>query len=247
MRAALFKLYWALRRIIAPRLRFSQATYEDALRRHVTPGTRWIDIGCGRALLPSWRAKEEEQLVSQCKVLVGMDYDLPSLKLHPSLRWKVRGDVGTLPFRSESFDLVTANMVVEHLDQPDRQFREISRILTANGRFVFHTPNAHGYGVVVSRLVPEWLKGKLILLLQGREESDVFKTFYRANTEKQVIDLARASGFEVSAIELFNSDAILAMVPPLAVLELLWLRLLMTSPFRPFRTNMIAVLRKAAN
>jgi SAM-dependent methyltransferase len=142
----------------------------------------------------------------------------------------VRGDVATLPFKNGCFDLVTANMVVEHLDRPDRQFQEINRILSPNGLFLFHTPNALGYGVMIARLVPEWLKGKLIYLLQGRQEEDVFKVFYRANTEKRVTELASASGFKVAKVDLF--------------IELLWLRLLMTRPFRPFRTNMIAVLQK---
>jgi ubiquinone/menaquinone biosynthesis C-methylase UbiE len=247
IRATLFRLYWALRRVIAPGLRFSQVTYEEALRNHVAPGIRWIDIGCGRSLLPSWRAEEEVQLVKTCKVLVGIDYDLPSLKMHPSIRWKVRADVGALPFKSGCFDLVTANMVVEHLDRPSRQFQEVNRILSPQGRFLFHTPNALGYGVIVSRLVPEWLKRKLALVLQGRKDEDVFKTFYRANTEKQLTELAGGSGFKIARIDLFNSDAILGMIPPLAFFELLWLRLLMTRPFRPFRTNMIALLQKADN
>jgi SAM-dependent methyltransferase len=243
-RAALFKSYWALRRVIAPGLKFSQATYEDVLRTHVNGDTRWVDIGCGHSLLPSWRGKEEEQLVGNCRVLVGVDYDLPSLKKHSSIKLKVRGDVGALPFKSGCFNLVTANMVVEHLDHPGRQFQEVSRILSPQGLFLFHTPNALGYGVIISRVIPDWMKRKLALILQGRKEEDVFKVFYRANTEKQLAEVARSSGFKVLTVQMFNSDAILGVIPPLALIELLWLRLLMTKPFRPFRTNMIAVLQK---
>ena len=244
LRSALFNVYWGLRRVIAPGVKYSQATYEEFLTRHVAPGAEWIDIGCGHSLLPDWRSEAEQQLVSRSKVLVGMDYDLPSLQAHPTIRWKVRGDVSRLPFRAGSFDLVTANMVVEHLDRPADQFAEISRILKPNGLFLFHTPNARGYGVRVSRLLPDRVKGKLAYLLQGREEHDVFKTHYKANTEQQVAALADANGFHVSSVHLFVSDAILALVPPLALFELVWLRILMTAPFRPFRTNLIAVLQK---
>jgi SAM-dependent methyltransferase len=62
-------------------------------------------------------------------------------------------------------------MVVEHLDNPDEQFREIGRILKSKGVFLFHTRNAFGYGVILSKVVPEWLKGKLIYLLEGRAEA----------------------------------------------------------------------------
>jgi ubiquinone/menaquinone biosynthesis C-methylase UbiE len=183
-------------------------------------------------------------LTSRCGVLVGVDYDEEALKAHPSITWRTRGDITRLPFRNEAFDLATANMVVEHLDDPETQFREVSRILKPGGLFVFHTPNARGYGVTIGRLVPRWVKLPLIRLLQGRNEQDVYKTYYRANTERRIQDLAGQSGFEVKDVHLFVSDAVFAMVPPLAVLELVWLRLMMTGPFRLWRTNIIGVLKK---
>ena len=246
LRTRLFNIYWTLRGAIAPSLRYSQYWYEEALKRYVGPSVEWVEIGCGHAILPSWRANEERQLVKNCKAIFGIDYDLFSLKAHPNISKKLRGDVTKLPFRSEAFDLVTANMVVEHLDKPDEQFREISRILKPKGVFLFHTPNAYGYGVILSKLVPEWLKGKLIYLLEGREEQDVFPTHYKANTEAQVKALAKESGFEVLQLDLIATDAIFAMFPPLAALELLWIRLLMTQPFRSIRSNMIVALRKAS-
>lgn len=244
VRTRLFNVYWTLRRAIVPTLRYSQYWYEEALKRYVTPSVEWIEIGCGHAILPSWRANEELQLTKNCKAIFGIDYDLPSLKAHPNIKKKLRGDVTKLPFKNEAFDLVTANMVVEHLDNPDEQFREIKRILKSKGVFLFHTPNAYGYGVVLSKLVPESLKGKLIHLLEGRQEHDIFPTHYKANTEAQVKELARANGFEVLQLDLIATDAIFAMLPPLAALELLWIRLLMTQPFRSLRTNMIVALRK---
>ncbi|HET7218519.1 MAG TPA: class I SAM-dependent methyltransferase [Vicinamibacterales bacterium] len=245
LRSTLFKLYWRMRRAIAPSLRYSQYTYEESLRRHVAPETRWIDIGCGHSILPSWRANEERQLVQQCRVLVGIDYDLPSLQAHPSIQWRVRGDVTKLPFQNAAFDLVTANMVVEHLDSPEAQFREVSRLLRPKGLFLFHTPNALGYGVMLGRLLPDAVKRRLARVLQGREAHDVFETYYRANTEARIRELASASGFTVATVDIFVADAVFAMIPPLAFLELLWLRLLMTRPFRQFRTNIITVLQKA--
>src|SRR3989442_603922 len=98
----------------------------------------------------------------------------------------------------------------------------------------------------MSRWVPDWLKGKLIYLLDGRTENDVFETHYKANTEKEIITLARATGFEVENIDMISTDAIFSCVPPLAFFELLWIRALMTESFRSLRTTMIVVLRKVA-
>lgn len=236
-------MYWAARRAIAPALRYSQSTYEDILKQYVNGDTRWIDIGCGHSILPHWRAEQEKQLVKNCKVVAGIDYDLDSLKAHSTISWKLRGDITKLPFRNHSFDLVTANMVVEHLESPHVQFQEIRRILKPEGIFLFHTPNAFGYGVFMARLAPEWLKKKLIYLLEGRQEQDVFETYYRANTEKKITELAQTSGFDVLKIEMLATDAIFAKVPPLFIPELFWIRMLMTKPFRSLRTNVIAVLQ----
>ena len=89
-------------------------------------------------------------------------------------------------------------------------------------------------------------KRKAYLLLDGRTENDVFETHYKANTEKEVIALARATGFEVGNVEMITTDAVFSCVPPLAFFELLWIRALMTESFRSLRTTMIVVLRKVA-
>ena len=244
LRPRLFNLYWTIRRFIAPNLQYSQYVYEAVLRRHVNPSVDWIEMGCGHSVLPSWRQMEEQQLIKNCRAIFGIDYDWLSLKAHRTISRKLRGDITRLPFRDQSCDLVTANMVVEHLDNPDFQFREIHRILRPKGIFLFHTPNAYGYGVLLSRLVPEALKGKLIHLVEGREEHDIFETHYAANTEKSIRGLAQGTGFEVVEMHFLVTDAIFAMVPPLALLELLWIRLLMAGPFRSLRTNIIVALRR---
>jgi SAM-dependent methyltransferase len=244
IRSRLFNVYWSIRRIVAPQLRYSQYVYEDILRKYVNPSVDWIELGCGHSVLPNWRAVQEQQLVKNCRAVFGIDYDWPSLKAHSTISKKLRGDITRLPFREEAFDLVTANMVVEHLDNPALQFREIHRILRPKGIFLFHTPNAYGYGVLLSRLVPEAIKGKLIQLVEGREEHDIFETHYVANTETSIRQLALEAGFEIAEMHLLVTDAIFAMVPPIALLELLWIRLLMSGAFRSLRTNIIVVLRK---
>ena len=198
-------------------------------------------------MLPKWRENEERWLVKACRHVVGIDYDMESLKVHSTFRNRLRGDITTLPFKAESFDLTTANMVVEHLDNPLDQFREINRCLKPKGLFLFHTPNARDCGIFLVKLIPERFIKTIVLFLEGRRPEDVFKAYYRANTEDSITALARETGFEVVAIDMVNTDAIFAVVPPLAIVELLWLRLLMTKPFRPLRNNIIAVLRKAAH
>ena len=116
--------YGGARRLIAPELQYSQKLYEDVLEEYVTEGTEWLDLGCGHQILPGWRAEAEKKLVEKCRMVVGVDYSLGSLKNHENISLRIRGDITKLPFRDNSFGLVTANMVVEHLDDPATQFQE---------------------------------------------------------------------------------------------------------------------------
>jgi ubiquinone/menaquinone biosynthesis C-methylase UbiE len=182
--------------------------------------------------------------MAMCQEIVGIDYDFDSIKCNRSISLKLQGNIAQLPFRNDSFDLITANMVVEHLDSPGEQFLEINRIMKPKGLFLFRTPHVFGYGVLMARLVPKWLKERLIYLLEGRDERDVFETYYRANSEKTIHKLAQTCGFEVVKIKLLVTDAVFAVIPPLFMLELIWIRMLMTRPLRALRTNIIAILRK---
>ena len=58
-------------------------------------------------VLPSWRGEHEGELVSACRSVTGIDYDLPSLQHHRSVRRLVRGDISALRLADGSFDFVT--------------------------------------------------------------------------------------------------------------------------------------------
>jgi ubiquinone/menaquinone biosynthesis C-methylase UbiE len=230
--------------VIVPSLKYSQLLYEEVLFEHSKGKKTWLDLGCGRELLPSWRREQEDELVGRPRMLVGLDYDLASLKDNHSLHIKVKGDVICLPFRDAQFDLVTANMVFEHLREPQAQLKEIFRILKPGGKLVFHTPNVHGYGPVLAKLLPESLKDQLIWYLQRRKPEDVFPTYYRINAAKDIKHIACETGFELTSLRLIVSTPLFIMVPPLLLLELLLIRFLMSDVGRPFRSNIIAILKK---
>lgn len=245
-RETLERIYWSLRGRIAPGLTYAHHVYEDALRAWVPAGSRWLDVGCGRHLLPSWRRNHEAQLVAAARTVVGVDADMASLRDHQGFARKVRGEIAHLPFADGRFDIVTANMVVEHLRDPAAQFREIARVLAPGGVFLFHTPNALGYVTVCARMIPGALKTGLAWVLEQRREEDLFPTHYRANTKGTIRRLARDAGFEIAHFQPIPSDAALLVVPPLAALELVWIRLTMTRALAPLRTNLIVALRKPA-
>jgi len=245
LRKSIHNVYRRIQGIIVPKLQYSQYLYEDILKSYVHHDTnKWLDLGCGRSILPSWRSDEEKYLLKKCSIVVGIDYDLHSLKDHNGISLKIRGNISKLPFKDNSFDLATANMVVEHLDNPEVQMREVNRILRSGGLFIFHTPNVISYSVIIGRLLPNILKDKLAYIFHGRKGEDIFKTYYRANSRKRIACLAKKNGFDVLKTKMIVSSAVCATIPPLAIVELIWIRILMTRPFKSLRTNIIAILKK---
>lgn len=246
IRDRLYNAYSFLQEKMVPQLRYSQSHYEDVLDSHITSKSDWLDIGCGHQLLPPWRLEQEKNIVGRANLIIGIDCDFPSLLKHETISHRVGSIAGQLPFKDHSFDVATANMVVEHLDNPHVQFAEINRVLKPGGRFIFHTPNEAGYFTVIRKMVPKILVKKLAALLDGRVEDDVFETHYQANREHKIISLARKTNFEVEHIKFISSHAVCMMIPPVAAIELVWIRLLMLPSLRRFRTNMIVTLKKKA-
>lgn len=243
-RDTLERPYWWLQSFIAPSLRSSQCVYEDILSARL-PGTHvWLDLGSGHSLLPPWRLDQERLLVQQPRFVVGLDRDLPSLSSHKTITNRVQGDISWLPFTDHSFDLVTANTVLEHLENPREQMQEIARTIRPGGKLIVHTPNRHGYTTCAARAIPRRMRVLIAQLLHGRQADDIYPTYYQANSASRLRKLAEFAGMRVASIDLVCTSAQLALLPGIVVFELLLLRMLMTRPMTRLRTNIVAVFEK---
>ena len=242
-----FRLYWRAQRAIAPELdmRDAQVVYEHALDTLAGSSPYWLDLGCGHQVLQEWRGEAERHLVAKAGVVVGLDLEHEALKRHRTIARRTRGDLSRLPFADGSFDLVTANMVLEHLQEPAAQLSEIFRVLRPGGVFVGLTPNRVGYQAALARCIPESIKRSLVWILQARAAHDLFPTYYRVNTAGTIEHLAKRAGFSGVRVEHVLSHAQFAVVLPLAILELLFIRALMGTRLRHLRPNLVIRLEKA--
>jgi len=240
----MFRIYSQLQKAIVPGLRYSQYHYLQVLRREIVPGCKWLDIGCGHQLFADWMTSEERELVSQVEEIVGIDRDASGIAKHQSLDLRVIGNLETLPFSGNRFDMVTANMVIEHIERPGIVLTEELRVLKNGGKFIFHTPNRNSFQNMVLRKMPQRAKTMLARVLEGRGEEDVFPAFYRFNTVADVEKFSTESSFEIKEVRLFNSSAVTAALGPLSVVELLLLRILEKPALENRRTNLIVVLSK---
>ena len=238
--------YYALQNRLLPGLRHPQYLYLDQLLELLPAGTRWLDLGCGHQILP-WRMDlDEKSIVERCALAVGADLDAGSLKNHESIRDRVLAKGEELPFPAGTFDLVTANMVVEHVHDPSGILKEIHRVLRPGGHFLFITPNRNSPYIRVAERTPERVKKTMVRIFERRAEADVFPTKYRMNTAADVRRFAAASGgFRVKRLEQRNSTAVTARLGPFAIPELLFLRLLQQDRFEDLRTILLVTLEKS--
>jgi len=237
------RAYNGLKALLAPDLRNSQLEYLDELRAASRAATRWLDLGCGHNVVAEWIDLGAARL----HPLAGIDLDLAALRMNDHVRWRALASGEALPFTDGAFDLVTANMVLEHVAEPERLFREVERVLVAGGRFLIHTPNLHGYTTAVTRLLPDALLAPLANLLHRRQSEDVYPTHYKANSVAALHQLSAQCGFRVADLRYVQSSPQFVRVLPLLVPEMLLISALRTKVLERRRPCLLATLVRQAD
>jgi ubiquinone/menaquinone biosynthesis C-methylase UbiE/broad specificity phosphatase PhoE len=107
----------------------------------IPPDSRILDIGTGIGLLPLLLSEDG------AKQVVGIDISPEMLELAEYLRLSRGNEAAarvtfrlapahTLPFRDETYDVVTCRLVLNHVRRPERIIKEIVRVLRPGGILV---------------------------------------------------------------------------------------------------------------
>ena len=116
---------------------YAGAERVELFRRYVGgPGRRVLDLGCRYGALTRAYVEGNE--------VVGVDVDRDALaeaaKLGIETHWADAD--APLPFEDESFDVVVAGELLEHIRDPQRLVAEATRVLRGGGTFIGSVPNA---------------------------------------------------------------------------------------------------------
>jgi ubiquinone/menaquinone biosynthesis C-methylase UbiE len=221
--------------------KFHDSLYMELIQKHLIPGQRVLDAGCGRYL------KFSKQL-SRIATVVGIDLEttLETENLRPP--FGVRGNLSDLPFPASHFDMVISRSVVEHLEDPQRVFREFARVLKPGGKVVIITPNKYDYVSLIASLTPYALHRRLVHKIFRVSEDDVFPTLYRANTLGAIRKALTTATFIEKELRTINHyPAYLMFSPVLFRLGILYERITSLERFRSLRGSILCVFEKPAD
>jgi len=117
------------------------------------------------------------------RTVIGVDID-PIVSTNPLVNEAHILTNERLPLPDSSVDMVVAEWVFEHVDNPRAVSKELARVLKPGGWICARTPNRYGYIGIGARIVPNRIHTSVLKRSQPhRKAIDVFPTRYRMNTK----------------------------------------------------------------
>ncbi len=114
-----------------------------------------LDLGCGGGFLSNALAKKGHVVtgvdISESSLQIAKKYDETKSVTY------IKSDVHHLPFDNQTFDIVCAMDLLEHIEKPENLIAEINRILRPGGIIYFHTFNRNTISHLVIIKLVEWL------------------------------------------------------------------------------------------
>ena len=147
-----------------------------------------LDLGAGRG---SWYIIDKSSyrrnlrdLKNKVEYFVGIDVDKAVLD-NPTTHENFLMSNKKIPLKNNSIDLIVADWVLEHIDNPKEFYSEIDRVLKPDGFFCARTPHKFKYVSFFAKLLKNLNYFKILNFLQPKRlEDDAFPIEYKLNTIK---------------------------------------------------------------
>ncbi len=183
---------------INPQWQDSLSLYKDLIAENVHGGSFILDVGCGHGDFL-------KDVYARTPNTFGVDPDPRALEKNTIIQNKFTGTAAELLFKDNYFDLVVLAWVLEHLEKPQKVFKEICRVLKPGGKVIFLTPNKLNYNVWIIRLIPEKFHEFFTTRLYRRQEHDTYPQKYRINSPRRIRKILSAAGFQQKNL-ILNGD-----------------------------------------
>ncbi len=173
--------------------------FKKFLDKNINNSAILLDIGCGHATF----AKE---YYLRAKKRVGIDPDECALKKNEIMDEKICCSISDAKLSNNYFDVVIAQWVLEHLENPQTDIERIAKSCKSGGAFIFMTTNLYSPLMIFSKLLPIKIKKRLRSSCLNVDEDDTYKTYYRINTPKQINRILKNAGFEKLDLQLVEAQ-----------------------------------------
>ncbi|HQE93624.1 MAG TPA: class I SAM-dependent methyltransferase [Anaerolineae bacterium] len=131
--------------------------------------------------------------------IIGLELSWELLRLGDSMRFvPLLADATELPFADESFDVVSAAAVIEHINQPLKMLRDVYRVLRPGGICIVTTPNP----------LFEWIAARVGRLPEDQHRYTFSLPFLRRVMEQGGFEVIEAEPFMISPAGLPYEDRI---------------------------------------
>src|SRR5262245_37416751 len=142
--------------------------FREQITERLEEGSVMLDLGAGSGIVSQMNFKGI--VVKVC----GVDPD-PRVMSNPYLDEARIGCGEAIPYPDITFDVVIACNVLEHLQNPEKVFTEIYRVLKPGWIFLIETPNKYHYMPLIARMTShqfhEWYNS-----MRGRVVEDTYYT-----------------------------------------------------------------------
>lgn len=225
-------------RSYAPDFRDAGDRFKEYLKKYITPKTRLLDIGCGRFTFGA-------EYYKVARERVGIDPDAENLRENALMDQKICASIEDLPDGAGMFDVVVAQWVFEHLENPEKAAEIIARHCVAGGCLLFVTSNLYSPVMLLSRIVPTAWKKFLKRVFLGIAERDTFQTYYRINTLSKIEAVLARAGFRRIALERVGAINYFAVSRSMLIGKIFWDRFFSRIRiFDFFQTHIVGVYGK---
>jgi len=165
----------------------------DVLHKISSDGkSRILDAGCGKRSILSFFSGIEDFFIVGCDIIRDIKYssfNYDELAL---------ASIENLPFKENSFNLVIATFVIEHLANPYNAFTEIFYTMKPGGFFVFITPNLLNYTIQIANITKKtsFIHKSLRYMVLGKTRYyDNPPVYYKCNLSYKLEKALTDTGF----------------------------------------------------
>jgi SAM-dependent methyltransferase len=185
------------------------------LRQYVKKEFTVLNIGAGQT-----SKRKVRSLRNEVKEVIGVDIDEVVLQNEDLNKAIVAKKGEKLPFADNYFDLIWADYVCEHIEDPLIFLSEVRRVLKSGASFFFRTPNRYHYVSLIGGMTPHWFHELVANKARGLSstEHDIYPTFYHLNSRNSILKNANLAGFKDIELRLIECDPSYLVFNPITFL-----------------------------